>query len=133
MELPSNMLATTSSKEAPTAMTIANLPQVEPGATTGVSGAIKERASWTGLTQSDPTIGDARLLKLQLRPASGAANALVSALTSQVERWEAPTRKRGRGANGRAKLRTAMGGVIGGLLGNWGGSAARYSYRVRSK
>jgi len=103
------------------------------GATPGVSGAIKEPVVWSRIPATNPAMTDARLLRLQIRPASPAALSLVRSLAALVATWEARSRNRQRGPGGLEKLSAAVGSIVGGLLMNWGGSEARLSYRVRSK
>ncbi len=103
------------------------------GATPGVPGAIKEPVVWSRIPATNPAMTDARLLRLQIRPASPAALSLVRSLAALVATWEARSRNRQRGPGGLEKLSAAVGSIVGGLLMNWGGSEARLSYRVRSK
>lgn len=77
---------------------------------------------------------DARPLSLCFVPKSEGAKALVGELAAAVEAQEAPSRRRPRGPTERAKLRHAVGAIVGSLLDCWGTrSTARPARRSNGK
>lgn len=74
---------------------------------------------------SPADLAHAALLDLAAVPRTPAAVALVDELTAAVADLEAGARGNRRGAAGRAKLRGAVGAVVGGLLRAWDGGTAR--------